>query len=60
VNTDFLIIGQGLAGSLLAWTLLQQQQTVVLVDSQDPQGASQVAAGLVNPVVGQRLEKQSI
>jgi len=46
-----------LAGSLLAWTLLQQQQTVVLVDSQDPQGASQVAAGLVNPVVGRRLVK---
>jgi glycine/D-amino acid oxidase-like deaminating enzyme len=30
--TDFLIVGQGLAGSLLAWSLLQRGHTVVVVE----------------------------
>ncbi len=57
-DVDFLIVGQGLAGSVLAWELMQQQQTVRIVD---PAGssASRVAAGLVNPVTGKRLVKTS-
>lgn len=53
---DFLIIGQGLAGSLLGWELLQRGQRILILD---PGGgnASRVAAGLINPVTGQRLVK---
>lgn len=51
-----LIVGQGLAGSLLAWELINRQCRVLVVDAGD-ENASQVAAGLINPVTGQRLFK---
>lgn len=57
MQIDVLLIGQGLAGSLLAWELLQRQLRVVVVDD-GAENASQVAAGLINPVTGQRLVKQ--
>jgi glycine/D-amino acid oxidase-like deaminating enzyme len=57
VQIDVLLIGQGLAGSLLAWELLQRQLRIVVVDD-GAENASQVAAGLINPVTGQRLVKQ--
>lgn len=56
MTVDFLIIGQGLAGSLLAWQLMQQGYRVLVVDN-GLENASQVAAGLINPVTGQRLVK---
>lgn len=52
-----LIVGQGLAGSLLAWRLMQQGFKVLLLDD-GRESASQVAAGLINPITGQRLVKQ--
>ncbi len=55
---DFLIIGQGLAGSLLAWELLQRGCKVMVLDD-GRENASQVAAGLINPVTGMRLVKSS-
>ncbi len=53
---DVLIVGQGLAGSLLAWELLRRQFKVMLIDP-GGENASKVAAGLINPVTGQRLVK---
>jgi len=53
---DFLIIGQGLAGSLLAWELIQRGCRVVIVDN-GLENASQVAAGLINPITGMRFVK---
>jgi len=53
---DYLIIGQGLAGSLLAWELLQRNCKIMLIDN-GLENASQVAAGLINPVTGMRLVK---
>jgi glycine/D-amino acid oxidase-like deaminating enzyme len=53
---DVLIVGQGLAGSLLAWELLRREFKVVIIDN-GARNASQVAAGLINPVTGQRLVK---
>jgi len=55
---DFLIIGQGLAGSLLAWELIQRGCKVVIVDN-GWENASQVAAGLINPITGMRFVKSS-
>ncbi|WP_446811784.1 NAD(P)/FAD-dependent oxidoreductase [Methylomonas sp. 2BW1-5-20] len=57
MQIDVLLIGQGLAGSLLAWELLKRRLRVLVVDD-GLQNASQVAAGLINPVTGQRLVKQ--
>lgn len=53
---DFLIVGQGLAGSLLAWECLCRHYKVIIVDN-GAESASKVAAGLINPVTGQRLVK---
>ncbi len=52
---DFLIVGQGLAGSLLAWRLLEAGQRIAIIDPGDLDTASRVAAGLVNPLAGRRL-----
>lgn len=56
MQTDFLIIGQGLAGSLLAWELISRGCYVVVVDS-GKENASLIAAGIINPITGMRLVK---
>ncbi len=56
MNTDYLIIGQGLAGSLLAWELIKRNCNVIIIDN-GLENASQVAAGLINPITGQRFVK---
>ena len=56
MQIDALIIGQGLAGSLLAWELLRRHYRVLVVDKGE-ENASQVAAGLINPITGRRLLK---
>lgn len=58
MDIDFLIVGQGLAGSLLAWQLMQLGCKVIIVDN-GLENASQVAAGLINPVTGMRLVKNA-
>jgi len=58
MNIDYLIIGQGLAGSLLAWELIQRGCKVVIVDN-GRGNASQVAAGLINPITGMRFVKSA-
>lgn len=50
-----LIIGQGIAGSVLAWELLKRDLPILLVDDGHRTSASRAAAGMVNPVQGQRL-----
>lgn len=54
---DTVIVGQGLAGSLLAWQLIQNKQRVLIIDNGHISSASRPAAGLLNPVTGQRLVK---
>ncbi|MGR9014727.1 MAG: NAD(P)/FAD-dependent oxidoreductase [Gammaproteobacteria bacterium] len=55
---DYLIIGQGLAGSLLAWELIHRGCKVVIIDD-GRENASQVAAGLINPITGMRFVKSA-
>ena len=57
IQTDFLIVGQGLAGSLLAWFLAEHGQRVHIVDNKHKDSSSIVAAGIINPVTGRRLVK---
>ncbi len=56
-NFDVLVVGQGLAGTLLAWKLMQHGQRVLVVDNNHRTAASRTAAGLINPVTGMRLVK---
>lgn len=57
-KVDFLIVGQGLAGSLLAYGLIRRGYQVMVVDNGEA-NASTVAAGLINPVTGMRLVKST-
>lgn len=56
MSLDVLIVGQGLAGSILAWELMRHGLSVQIIDN-GAVNASRVAAGLINPVTGQRLVK---
>lgn len=57
-HVDYLIIGQGLAGSLLSWELIKQGYNILLIDNQK-ENASQIAAGLINPITGMHLVKSN-
>ncbi len=52
---DFVVIGQGLAGTTLAWHLKWRGLRGLIVDRDDGTSASKVAAGLMTPVTGKRL-----
>ena len=52
---DYLIVGQGLAGSILAWELLNRHVSVLVIDRDDDNTASKVAAGLATPISGRNL-----
>jgi glycine/D-amino acid oxidase-like deaminating enzyme len=54
---DFLIAGQGLAGSLLAHALLERGASVIIADPQHPVSSSSIAAGILHPVTGRRIVK---
>lgn len=53
-RTDFLIIGQGLAGTLLGRAFEARGISFRIIDRARPVAASRVAAGLVHPVTGRR------
>lgn len=55
MQVDFLIVGQGLAGSLLAQELLRRGRSVHVVDDRWKSSSSQVAAGLMTPLTGRRF-----
>jgi glycine oxidase len=54
---DYIIVGQGLAGTLLAYALLKAGQKVMILDNDADMTASKVAAGVINPVTGRRIVK---
>ncbi len=55
MQVDFLIVGQGLAGSLLARALRERGQKVLVIDDGWKSSSSQVAAGLMTPLTGRRF-----
>lgn len=52
---DYLIIGQGIAGSVLAFQLQQKGKSVFIINQQQKYHSSTVAAGMYNPVSGKRM-----
>ncbi|WP_022824446.1 NAD(P)/FAD-dependent oxidoreductase [Hymenobacter norwichensis] len=52
---DYLLLGHGIAGATLAWELRRRGRTVLVLDAAQPDSASKVAAGLMNPVAGKRF-----
>ena len=54
---DYIIVGQGLAGTLLAHFLLLENKKVLVMDQALPGATSSIAAGIINPVTGRRIAK---
>ncbi len=57
MSADILILGQGLAGTLLAWELERAGLSFSLVDPGHASAATSAAAGIINPITGRRLVK---
>lgn len=56
ITTQVLIIGQGLAGSLLAWELWKHGVAFRVMDPGLPDTASKAAAGLFHPLVARKIK----
>ncbi len=54
---DAIILGQGIAGTTLAWHLFFAGQNVLVIDREEAVTSSRIAAGLVTPITGKRLVK---
>lgn len=54
---DFLIVGQGLAGTVLSDKLNEAGYTFKFIDNGHKYAASSVAAGIINPITGRRFVK---
>src|SRR5690606_2999791 len=57
MEVDFLLVGQGIAGSLLSYRLIKAGRTVHVIDQPENNNCSRVAAGIYNPVTGRNLVK---
>lgn len=56
-RVDVVVVGQGLAGTPLAWQLRRRNRSVLVIDRESGNSSSRVAAGLVTPVTGKRLAR---
>jgi len=56
-DVDYLIVGQGLAGSMVACLLEMQGKNVLVIDNAHRTAASLAAAGIMNPITGKRLNR---
>lgn len=54
-SLDLLIIGQGLAGTALAWQSHWAGLQFAVIDRNEAVTSSKIAAGLMTPITGQRL-----
>jgi glycine/D-amino acid oxidase-like deaminating enzyme len=57
MEIDFLLIGQGLAGTALAYRLKQAGKKIRIIDQPGANNSSRIAAGLFNPVTGRKMVK---
>ncbi|MBK8112461.1 MAG: FAD-binding oxidoreductase [Saprospiraceae bacterium] len=55
-NYDYILVGQGLAGTLLYWYLRKAGKKVLVVDA-GKSSASMAAAGIINPMTGRNYIK---
>lgn len=51
---DYVIVGQGICGTMLSWFLHKAGKTFVVIEDGKQPCASRMAAGVINPVTGRR------
>lgn len=54
-KTDFLIVGQGIAGTCVAHALQQRGKDLIVIDLPTENNSSVVAGGICNPITGNNL-----
>ena len=54
---DLIIIGQGIAGTLLHHELSKRGKQILVIDKGHKEAASAVASGLINPITGRKYVK---
>src|SRR5690606_2397630 len=57
MEVDYIIVGQGLAGSAVAIQLLKHHKRIVVFDDPTANVSSRIAAGLFNPVTGKKMAR---
>jgi glycine/D-amino acid oxidase-like deaminating enzyme len=54
MQVDYLIVGQGICGTMLSWFLYKEGKTFLVIDDNNENSSSKIAAGIINPVTGRR------
>jgi len=55
MKVDVLIIGQGISGTFLSYYLEKEGKSFLIIDDNNHNSSSKIAAGIINPVTGRRL-----
>ncbi|MCC7401260.1 MAG: FAD-binding oxidoreductase [Chitinophagaceae bacterium] len=57
MQVEYLIIGQGICGTWLSYFLQKENRSFLVIDDNQNDSSSRVAAGIINPVTGRRIVK---
>ena len=57
MQKDYIIVGQGISGTWLSYYLHKEKRSFVVIDNNQQNSSSRVAAGIINPVTGRRIVK---
>ena len=57
MDVEYLIIGQGISGTWLSYYLQKENRSFLVIDNNQANSASRIAAGIINPVTGRRIVK---
>lgn len=55
MHYEIIIVGQGISGTLLSYYLQKEQKSFLVIDNNDSNAPSRLAAGIINPVTGRRM-----
>lgn len=56
-KVDFIIVGQGIAGTWLAYELIERGKSILVINHETEDTSSNKAAGLFNPITGKKMIK---
>jgi glycine/D-amino acid oxidase-like deaminating enzyme len=55
MQVEFIIVGQGISGTFLSYYLHKEKRSFLVIDNNDNNSPSRIAAGIINPVTGRRM-----